>query len=318
MGAGAADLKIAVKCNMNGSGAFDDSTTGETNLSHTNPVLLKALLRSLIEDAGVSANGVAVFDASRIFPGYMVEMCTQGALEGVRFVGRDDVEPDREAPVSWSGDVSGPDCWLPTCLTGADRLINLASLKGRSYGVTLCGKNHFGSFYNGDTFRPPQTAGLHGHVSSPEIGRYSPLVDFMADSRVGGKTALYLLDALVCATSEGASVTREAALWQQSPFDGGFASSVFASQDPVAIDSVGADLLTNEPAVTSRNAAVAHAGVEGYLHEAARPAASPSGIDYGVENLGVHEHWNNARDKQYGRNRGQSEGIELIYLPIGL
>lgn len=278
---------------MNGSGAFDDSTTGETNLSHTNPVLLKALLRSLIEDAGVSANGVAVFDASRIFPGYMVEMCTQGALEGVRFVGRDDVETDREAPVSWSGDVSGPDCWLPTCLTGADRLINLASLKGRSYGVTLCGKNHFGSFYNGDTFRPPQTAGLHGHVSSPEIGRYSPLVDFMADSRV-------------------------AALWQHSPFDGGFASSVFASQDPVAIDSVGADLLTNEPAVTSRNAAVAHAGVEGYLHEAARPAASPSGIDYGVENLGVHEHWNNARDKQYGRNRGQSEGIELIYLPIGL
>ena len=47
---------------------------------------------------------------------------------------------------------------------------------------------------------------------------------------------------------------------------------------------------------------------------------TPSGTAYyngngeRVENLGVHEHWNNSQDKQYSRNLGASEGIELIYL----
>jgi hypothetical protein len=30
--------------------------------------------------------------------------------------------------------------------------------------------------------------------------------------------------------------------------------------------------------------------------------------------LGVHEHWNNAVDKQYSRDRGLAEGIELVKL----
>lgn len=34
--------KIAIKVNINGSGAFDDSTDGETQMSYTNPVLLKS------------------------------------------------------------------------------------------------------------------------------------------------------------------------------------------------------------------------------------------------------------------------------------
>ena len=33
-----------------------------------------------------------------------------------------------------------------------------------------------------------------------------------------------------------------------------------------------------------------------------------------VENLGVHEHWNNSQSKQYSRNLGKDEGIELICL----
>ena len=41
--------KIAIKANINGSGVFDDDTSGKTDLSYTNPVLLKALLRSLVE-----------------------------------------------------------------------------------------------------------------------------------------------------------------------------------------------------------------------------------------------------------------------------
>ena len=93
------------------------------------------------------------------------------------------------------------------------------------------------------------------------------------------------------------------------------------SQDPVAIDSVGADFLMNEPAVTSRNGSLRdNPTVENYLHEAGLVGQAPSGTVYTdsqshtVTNLGVHEHWNNSADKQYSRNLGKHEGIELIYL----
>ncbi len=33
-----------------------------------------------------------------------------------------------------------------------------------------------------------------------------------------------------------------------------------------------------------------------------------------MDSLGVHEHWNNAVDKQYSRNLGAGRGIELIRL----
>ena len=63
----------------------------------------------------------------------------------------------------------------------------------------------------------------------------------MANVDLGGKTVLYMLDAIICAPSEGASITRENSRWQQAPFNVHYTASVFVSQDPVAIDSVGAD-----------------------------------------------------------------------------
>ncbi len=208
-------------------------------------------------------------------------------------------------------------------MTEADYLINLANLKGHSYGITLCGKNHFGSFLNGNAMRPPEGANMHQWLTKGEMGIYSPLVDLMAHRDLGGKTVLYMLDAILCATSEGAAVTADRARWEQEPFNGGYTASLFVSQDPVAIDSVGADFLTNEPAVTENNSAVRAAGNENYLHEAGLVAAPPSGTVYtdgkgtAVANLGVHEHWDNAVDKRYSRDRGESEGIQLIRLRTG-
>ena len=99
--------------------------------------------------------------------------------------------------------------------------------------------------------------------------------------RLGGKTVLYMLDALICATSEGASITEETARWRQAPFDGNYTSSVFVSQDPVASDSVGADFLINEPAVTEHNGALKdNPNVENYLHEAGLVEHAPSGNVY--------------------------------------
>ncbi len=321
MGGGYAEgEKIAVKANINGSGVFDDDTSGETRLSYTNPVLLKALLVSLVREGGVNPSDITVYDVSRLFPEYMIKMCTEGELSGIRFVGRDNGVADEDAPIQWSHSFSGRVNYLPDCVTEASYVINLANLKGHSYGITLCGKNHFGSFINGNMMRPPEGANLHQWLTKSEMGIYSPLVDLMANAGLGGKTVLYMLDALICAPSEGASITAENAKWQQAPFNGDYASSIFVSQDPVAIDSVGADFLNNEPAVTGTNRAAADITNENYLHEAGLASHAPSGTVYmdgngnAVANLGVHEHWNNAAQKLYSRNLGKEEGIELVQL----
>lgn len=313
--------RIAIKANINGSALFGDDTSGQTQMSYTNPVLLRALLRSLVEEAGVAPGDITVYDVSRLFPTYMQELCTTGNLAGVQFVGRHNGVADEGAPIRWSHPFGGQTNYLPTCVTQADYLINLANLKGHSYGITLCGKNHFSSFLNGNALRPPEGAGLHQWLTKNKMGLYSPLVDLMANGQLGQKTVLYLLDGILCAPSEGAAITGENARWQQPPFDGGYTASLFASQDPVAIDSVGADFLMNEPAVTQRNSTLrGNPTVENYLHEAGLVAAAPSGTVYQngsgvkVENLGVHEHWNNATQKQYSRNLGKSEGIELVCL----
>ena len=317
----AAGEKIAIKANINGSAVMDDDTSGETAMSYTNPVLLKALLTSLVEEAGVRPADITVYDVSRLFPDYMVKQCTQGNLNGVRFVGRDNGVADESAPIQWSHSFSGKVNYLPTCVTQAEYVINLANLKGHSYGITLCGKNHFGSFINGNLMRPPEGANLHQWLTRNEMGIYSPLVDLMANADLGGKTVLYMLDAIICAPSEGASITGENSRWQQAPFNGYYTASVFVSQDPVAIDSVGADFLMNEPTVTSRNGSLRdNPTVENYLHEAGLVGHAPSGTVYTdsqgstIANLGTHEHWNNSVDKQYSRNLGKNEGIELIYL----
>ena len=42
-------------------------------------------------------------------------------------------------------------------------------LKGHSYGVTLCGKNHYGSYVKSNRMRPPVTnLGVHEHWNNAE------------------------------------------------------------------------------------------------------------------------------------------------------
>lgn len=313
--------KIAIKANMNGS-----YSSGATKDSYTNPVLLKTLLTSLVVDAGVNPSDITVFDTCRVFPDYMVEMNTSGVLEGVQFqytdpTGVNDVTADRAAPVVWSEKFEGETSYLPTAVTEAEYVISLANLKGHTYGITLSAKNHFGSFINSSRISPPEAARVHQFLTNHKMDSYSVLVDLLANYQLGEKNVLYMLDALICAPSESISISGENSRWQQSPFNNDYTSSVFVSQDPVALDSVGADFLINEPTVTERNRTLKdNPMVENYLHEAGLVANAPSGAVYYngngrlVTNLGVHEHWNNSIEKQYSRNLGKNEGIELIYL----
>jgi hypothetical protein len=99
------------------------------------------------------------------------------------------------------------------------------------------------------------------------------------------------------------------------PFNDDWPSSLFLSMDPVAIESVARDFLSQQ----WPEQVLMYEGVEDYLHEAALADNPPSGTFYDPENdgtplagLGVHEHWNNANDKQYSRNLGTGDGIELV------
>jgi hypothetical protein len=105
--------------------------------------------------------------------------------------------------------------------------------------------------------------------------------------------------------------------WQSAPFNNDWPSSLFVSQDGVAIDSVGWDFVNEE---WGSRTILDYS--DNYLHEAALAnSPSPSGTFYdpdglgdGISSLGIHEHWNNPTDKEYSRNLGTGDGIELLAL----
>jgi hypothetical protein len=147
-------------------------------------------------------------------------------------------------------------------------------------------------------------------VRSRKMGTYNPMVDLMGHRDLGGKTVLYLIDGLYASGEQNSKLER----WESSPFDGHWTASLFVSQDPVAIDSVLVDFFGAEKA--SRHM---YGAVDNYLHEAALANKPPSGALYDpegngapLESLGVHEHWNNPKQKQYSRNLRTGQGIELL------
>jgi len=146
----------------------------------------------------------------------------------------------------------------------------------------------------------------------------------MGHSHIGGKTVLYLLDGLYCGIHP-IDMDKGPRRWQSQPFNGDWTSSLLASQDPVAIDSVGLDFLQAEYK-NPPDDFPCKSGVDDYLHEAALANNPPSGTFYDPDHaasvkqltsLGVHEHWNNPNEKKYSRNLGTGKGIELVAVPLG-
>jgi hypothetical protein len=143
-------------------------------------------------------------------------------------------------------------------------------------------------------------------------------VDLMGHPHIGGKTLLYLIDGLYAGRHP---IDEAPKRWNSPPFNGDWTSSLFVSQDPVAIDSVAFDFLGAEWDDYPHKS-----GTDDYLHEAAEAESPPSGTFYDpahsgniarLGSLGVHEHWNNAQDKQYSRNLQSAEGIELRLVTRG-
>lgn len=315
--------KIAVKLNLN---QVHDHGNG-FNASYIAPQLVQALLAQLVTQVGAAPSDITFFDAIRHVPSTIFDPCTK-AFPGVHFVdstgtdGRELAVADKAHPLTFAK--GGLTFYLPTCLTQADYLINVAGLKGHTMaGMTVTAKNHQGTILtaSGSAGAPrvhPYLAVKSGrYVGGPPaqgMSSYNGLVDMNGHPHTGGKTVLYLIDGLY-ATQHNEFRLASVCKWQSAPFNNHWTSSLFASQDGVALDSVALDFLRSEPSLST----IVTGAVDNYLHEMALAHNPPSGTVYDpaqtgkpLASLGVHEHWNNAADRKYTRNLGKGSGIELF------
>ena len=337
--------KIAIKINL----VQSSSPGGASNASFASPQLALSLLRQLVNNAGVRDSDITVYDTDRYVPDAVYAKC-KSVFPGVHFMGWSQVNGREKyvrdtTTVHWSENLTmeingGHPAHLPTVVSRASYLINLANFKAHRYmGVTLCSKNHFGTLScDGNDGQPyqnaPHAAGLHSYTAVHDItipgsaewsfigrpmGTYNTLVDLMGHKDLGAKTLLFMIDALYAVEAEGNAVSL-ASRWKSAPFNGRWTSSLFLSQDNIAIESVGLDFFRTEQALNSAYT-YTYGAVDNYLHEGAQADNPPSGTLYHpdggtvrLQSLGVHEHWNNAVEKNYSRNLGTGSGIELVRL----
>lgn len=288
---------------------------------NTSPQMIVALLRHLTTHLGAAQEDISIGDPTAFFPNEYYEYCTRD-FPSVNYIdnqgkfGRTKALPST-TPVYWScrPAVESQD-YVPASYAEANYIINIANLKSHGLsGLTACAKNNFGSL-----IRLPDAAGyydLHGSlpISSSQNGQYRVLVDLMGHAHLGGKTVLYMIDGLYGGVHE---LNGLPAKWSSAPFENDWTSSIFVSQDPVAIECVMYDILSKEE--TTRHE-LEIAAVDDYLIEAAQADDPPSGTFYDpdhetgttrLSSLGVCEHWNNQEEMLYSRNLGTGSGIELI------
>jgi hypothetical protein len=345
--------KIAIKVNFTLMYNADPDTMEkpsdpwwqDLNWIDNSPQLAIALIAQLVNVVGVAQSDISIGDPTRIMPNYWYNIVHAEfpnvvylTRDGYAGSGRTKVAWDYNAPFYWSdpceAHFSGvtEDDYIPTHFAQANYMINFAILKTHSQsGITLCGKNHYGSLIrNPQTWEMPDPDTWYSmHWSriqpdeSPGMGRYRAIVDLMGHPRLGGKTVLYMIDGLFAGEWWNAVPVK----WKLPPFGNGssvtdWPSSIFVSQDGVAIDSVGFDFLFAEWPKNGEGGEVTGAntdGVDDYMHEAALandPCSGtfydPNGDGVRLASQGVHEHWNNSTAKKYTRNLGTGQGIELV------
>jgi hypothetical protein len=344
---------IAVKINLNNS----DKPQKTDNKIDAAPQTVLALVRQLVNQGHVVPGDIVVYDARRTIPQTILTK-VWAEFKDVRFVQNE--APSAGQPVNPAfGDhhgLEGAD-WvegiayskgkynearmIPRQVQQSTYLINFALLKLHSYpydnmedgdagqtAVTMTGKNHFGSIKG--------TWELHPAIDTNQQATphaYSPMVDLASSPNLGAKTILYMLDGLY----SGRKWRSYPQHFPNPPFNNRvepyenpeWPASLLASQDGVALDSVGLDILhsqtvnnidptTNQPRILIRENA------DDYLYEMADPEHAPSKTIYmqggkPVTSLGVHEHWDSDATRRYSRNLDpvNGKGIELIYVPMG-
>ena len=303
--------KIAVKINEN-----NVSSHADNNNINASPHMVLAVLRQLTKQAGVAESDITVFDASRFVTDNVFNK-SHAEFPGVVFVDHEGGDGRVKAmfvtnaipgsvPTSNQKD-------LAMCDMEAKYVINVALLKGHvGMGATLCAKNFFGVTAIETDWH--KNGSRHNGFDQKRSGEpsYMAFVDYLGHPELGGKTLLYMIDGLYGAPALSGDPAKN---WKMLPFNNGPCASLFVSEDAVAIDSVGIDFLISEfPNMPDLPYC------DNYLHEAAQANDPPShtvykpdGVHVITNSLGIAEHWNNSRDKQYTRNLSPTgAGIELI------
>ncbi len=306
-------------------------------ISETSPHVVLALLRQLVNEAGVPQGDIYVGDPMKqvykedydIWHAEFPDVNYLGNDVLPNYSGIDLFELDRkpvkkmnEPFIFYADEMSvlnhGSDPFY-TIFDKAEYLINVPTMKAHARGgITIGAKNHFGSHTRNDAadLHPGLVAAENDDATRTDYGMYRVLTDIMGHDKVGRNTLLVLVDALW--TSDEA-VTHPEKL-SMYPFENDYASSVLASMDQVAIESVCFDILRTEYNGSSMEDKRPNMGaVDDHLHQAASSDNWPAGVFYDPEgdgsdmpSLGVHEHWNNATDMRYSGNGNPGSGLQLI------
>lgn len=302
-----------------------DSTYGGKNqyygISETSPEIVLSVLRQLVNVVGVADSNIYIGDPMKhIYQNsyniWHAEFPHAHYLDysgNYASLGREQVVKSTTAFVHYSdkgtvlkiNGTSGAPYYTDTLYTifeKAEYVLNIPMMKGHEYaGVSMFAKNHFGS--NTQSSAAHLHNGLvatNGNAVAVRTGYhlYRVQVDLMGDSLLSGKNLFYLMDALWSTDFELDKPLK----WKMSPFCNQYTASMFASFDPVAIESVGFDFISGE--YTAASEPVQMNGVDDYLHQAADTTNWPAGIAYDpngtgvhLKSLGVHEHWNDTLHK---------------------
>ncbi len=310
-------------CSVSGTARYDDFERMDAT-----PEMCLAILRQLVDVAGVAESDIYMGDPFRIFYDIYWNLC-HSAYPDVNFCdkqginGRIQTIATDTAVIKFSnGSFSFR---IPQEYMDADYLINMSCLKTHNEGaITLSAKNHQGSILQDGAAVDQQSAmDLHPYLpkNSQGMGKYRHLVDYMGHNKLGGNTMLFIVDGIWAGRSWEGYVEK----WQMQPFNNDYPSSLFLSQDEVAIQSVCYDFLLEEYKNKPSNQRYPYInGTDDFLYQAADPSYWPSGVQYDPEgdgillgSLGVFEHWNDPVNKQYSRNLGTGSGIELIADTMG-
>ena len=302
--------KITIKINLNNG--------GKSNEIDASPQSVYALLDGLVNQFGASQADITICDPARTNQCYAVSNYCTAAFPNVTY----DQNINGFTANAFTYSVSGPtENSLATVVVNTKYLITMALLKRHTRPYPTWGDGTFDDGNSPVTMlfksdwgiigpnRSSQHELLHTWVNS--IASYDLLVDIYGSKNINGKTVLTILDGLYSGSLWNSSPTN----WVIAPFNGHYPSSIFASQDPVALESVGLDFIWADMGLV--------ANADRHLREAALANNPPSGTVYkpdGVrlQSLGVHEHWNNSTNKQFSRNLGTGLGIELVTIAPGV
>lgn len=322
--------KVVIKLNMNAIGKMDAEWSDR---GYPSPQMLNSLVKQLVNVAGVPGENIIISDPSRYINGLLVDKIRTNmskefsniifeVKDGQNLAGYQTAEPDTIALVWFvMPDGSKFRMCFPKSFTEAHYIINYSLVRPhRVFGITSVAKNHYGSVWDFDkeAFNPStlHAFALWDYPTPNKMNDPHSAPSLLGHHITSSKTLLYLADGLYASINQGGPVQK------MSSFNDDWFSSLFMSLDPVALESVVYDFIANEPNLVASNPSF-NGNQDNQFHECALANDPPSGTRYDPENdgtflesLGVHEHWNNPTDRQYSRNLGYENGIELVSLNL--